>query len=321
MKTAEAAHSPDVSVIIPFYNGEAHLQSSAQSILGQTHANLELILINDGSADGSPDIAQELAAADKRVRVISKVNEGVSSARNAGLDLARGRYVAFLDCDDRMEPDTLEELLSCARTTGADAILFEHKVIRENGKVRHPHYPELDGPLSSSDAVKCVITPVSRFVWNKFFERSLLQGLYFDPSIHFGEDTLFSVHALHRARKIRYLARPFYLYYQHAESVTHGRFNARTLTGVAAYRLQTAFCAEHYPEIEPLAHLYYKNLVLNVIQLIRRDGQAEFAQTARELVGTYREGLLPHLLKAAAPFRLKLKLAAGWVSPGLIRRR
>ena len=111
--------APLISVIVPIYKVEPYLRECVDSILGQTHGNLEVILVDDGSPDACPAICDEYAARDARVRVIHKTNGGLSDARNVGLDVARGEWVGFVDSDDVVEPTMYEVLLSCAQKAHA----------------------------------------------------------------------------------------------------------------------------------------------------------------------------------------------------------
>lgn len=110
---------PKVSVIVPVYNVAAFLPKCAESILGQTHRDLELLLVDDGSTDGSSEICDAIAAGDSRVRVLHRNNAGVSAARNAGIDTASGDWICFADGDDWVHPEYVEYLLGLAKWAGA----------------------------------------------------------------------------------------------------------------------------------------------------------------------------------------------------------
>ena len=112
-----------VSIIVPIYKVEPYLDQCVQSIVDQTYANLEIILVDDGSPDNCPAMCDAWAEKDSRIRVIHKANGGVSSARNAGLDMATGSYIAFVDADDWLEPAAVEILLEQAVSTGADIVV------------------------------------------------------------------------------------------------------------------------------------------------------------------------------------------------------
>ncbi len=111
-----------VSVIVPIYNAEKYLNKCLESIIGQTYKNLEIILVDDGSSDNSPTICDAWAQIDSRIRVIHKKNGGVSSARNAGIDLAQGDYIGFVDADDWIEPNMYEVLIN-------NAVLINHPAV------------------------------------------------------------------------------------------------------------------------------------------------------------------------------------------------
>ena len=105
---------PQISVIVPVYKVEQYLKRCVDSILHQTFSDLEVILVDDGSPDNCPAMCDELAKADKRIRVIHKENGGLSSARNAGMKIAQGKYIGFVDSDDDVEPDMYETMLEAA---------------------------------------------------------------------------------------------------------------------------------------------------------------------------------------------------------------
>lgn len=124
---------PSISVIVPVYQAEAYVQDCVESVRAQTFADWELLLVDDGSKDASPALCDQLAAADGRIRVFHKPNGGVSSARNLGLREAAGAYAAFLDVDDRLEPQALETLWCLRETSGADTAGCAHKNLLPGG--------------------------------------------------------------------------------------------------------------------------------------------------------------------------------------------
>ena len=109
-----------ISVIIPIYNVEAYLDECIASVIAQTYSNLEIILVDDGSPDNCPQMCDEWAAKDSRIRVIHKENGGLSDARNAGIDIATGEYIAFVDSDDWIEPEMYEIMLAALKNENAD---------------------------------------------------------------------------------------------------------------------------------------------------------------------------------------------------------
>ena len=126
-------NNPAISIIIPVYNAENYLRRCIDSVLSQSFTDFELILVDDGSKDKSPQICDEYASQDTRVRVIHKANGGVSAARNDGLDIAKGEYITFIDSDDWVERDYLSTL---SNYRDYDIVFFSHRLIYEDG------YPE-----------------------------------------------------------------------------------------------------------------------------------------------------------------------------------
>ena len=125
---------PEISVIVPVYRAESFLRKCTESILSQTFSDLELLLVDDGSPDGSGALCDAIAREDSRVRVFHKENGGVSSARNLGLEEARGRYIAFADADDWLPPDGLALLHAALEKSGADTAGGAHFRVEPDGK-------------------------------------------------------------------------------------------------------------------------------------------------------------------------------------------
>lgn len=124
-----------LSVTVPVYNVEPYLRRCVDSILSQTYTDFELILVDDGSTDGCPAICDEYARQDGRIRVIHKMNGGLSAARNAGLDIAQGEYIGFVDSDDYIRPDMYEILIQKAEETGAEIAAIGYTEVDEDGEV------------------------------------------------------------------------------------------------------------------------------------------------------------------------------------------
>ena len=135
MSEQKVRNRPEISVIVPVYRVEKYLNDCIDSILAQTFADFELILVDDGSPDNCPALCDAAAAKDSRIRVIHQKNRGLSGARNAGLDIARGRWAAFVDSDDMLLPQALEKAHSTAEKTGADVVLYGFAFTDENGSV------------------------------------------------------------------------------------------------------------------------------------------------------------------------------------------
>lgn len=209
-------NKPVVSVVIPVYNVKAYLPQCVDSVLRQTYTQLEIILVDDGSADGSGQLCEDYRAADSRVTVIHQENGGLSDARNTGLARAQGEYLYFLDSDDYLEPDALEKLAARLESSGADFVFFnaqvfsdEGEAFRSNSYMRQNAYP--DGSGQEVLFRLLILDEYKPSACLSFFRRAFLTAhrLRFRRGI-IGEDELFSFYAYHCAERVSYDAHGYY---------------------------------------------------------------------------------------------------------------
>ncbi|MBQ1907378.1 MAG: glycosyltransferase [Firmicutes bacterium] len=229
-----------ISVIIPVYNAEKNIQRCAESVLAQDMEDLELILVDDGSRDGSPALLDSLAAADRRVRVIHKPNGGVSSARNRGLAEARGEYVQFADADDRLPMDSCKLLLREAESTGADMVIADfYRVVDES--VSRKGSIEKGGLLSRREyADEMLRSPADLYygaLWNKLYRRSIIEehGVRMDENISFSEDMIFNLEYLLHVKSVAVTKAPVYYYV-----MNRGSLVSQSLDLGATVRMKTS---------------------------------------------------------------------------------
>ncbi len=219
-----------VSVIVPVYNGEKTIERCISSIQNQTLENIEIIVVNDGSADRTDEILSGIH--DRRLQVISQPNSGQGFARNAGLAAADGKYAAFVDADDTIEPRMLEVMYERAEETEADVVQCNITDIYSDGKSRVQ--------LSCEDATACVddsyadryfaVCSHSYEVCNKLISLDVIKNggvLFRDTKRYFSEDLLFNIELIARIRKVSFIAEPYYNYYKHEDSHFHSDPAAR----------------------------------------------------------------------------------------------
>ena len=252
-----------VSVIVPIYMVEPYLKRAVDSIRNQTYQNLEIILVDDGSKDQCGRICDDYAKADNRIVVIHKENGGLSDARNAGLDIARGEYIMFVDSDDYIAPDCVETLLGCLKEHDADVSMCSYAVTdstefdesifaagRNNEKEKKQSKEwkiktdnhksdghEYDGSVEICDRRKLLSNlydanhrDATYFIvsWNKIYKASLWDGIRFPKGkIHEDEATTYKIYD--RAKKGIYLHKPLYGYFTAPDSITRARFNIKRL--------------------------------------------------------------------------------------------
>ena len=217
-----------VSVIVPIYQVEAYLPRCIDSILAQTFRDFELILVNDGTKDGCPAIMQAYADRDARIRQVHKENGGLSSARNAGLDIARGEYIAFVDSDDYIEPTLLEDAVAAADSSNAELVVFNYRLVVD-GKEQEAYLDFKDETLDLRSMGLAnyfyqywLPYKHGQEAWCRLYRRSIIEenGLRYAPNKEiFAEDTLFSAMYLLHTQKIAALAKPYVYYVQRGDSL------------------------------------------------------------------------------------------------------
>lgn len=283
--TADEQTHDLVSVIISAYNAAATIERAVRSVLAQTHHNLELIVVDDGSSDATHEILQWLAAEDDRVRLLEpKPNSGVSTSRNRGLDAARGEWVTFLDADDEYLPHRLGVLLQHA-TAQVDGLACGHSIVLPDGK-RRDRGSAIIGELSGHDAAVAAFSDrITPFVWDKMFRRSVLSGVRFATDVHRGEDTIFVIEALAACRRVCVVDDALNVYYVSAGSLTWGRVPPLSESDAAAKRFERvaqqlgAEAVVAWPVTKVITYLNSANLAASRLP---SDQAVEFLTQARD---------------------------------------
>lgn len=237
---------PFFSVIVPCYNAEKYLSEAVESVLSQSFSDWELLLVDDGSTDGTLKIINEYSERDRRIKPICKANGGVSSARNVGLQNAEGEWILFLDSDDWFEPQAFERIRILIVDSDADIVGFNHfynsqtrEWKRENFKPANisragadMKYFMLDTLFPYYDKKKNgVSTGAIRGVWGKAFKRRLIESnnVRFDCDIKIGEDAIFCLDAFRWAAKV-VLHDEYLIHYRVLDSSTMNKYNAEVLS-------------------------------------------------------------------------------------------
>lgn len=203
---------PELSVIVPVYNVEKYLPKCIDSILAQTFTDFELILIDDGSPDRCGEICDEYAAMDSRIIVIHQQNKGVSAARNAGLEIAKGKYIGFVDSDDWIEPEMYQILIATANETASELVICGSKQRDESGAFLRNDFPG-EGVYDREQLLKALYSvpnPLGGILWNKLFKREIVGSLRFREDMRNCEDGVFLVQSLFRTCSGVKLSAPLY---------------------------------------------------------------------------------------------------------------
>lgn len=257
IKQAEMQKSVKVSVIIPVYNAMPYFAECMRSLLVQTLEDIELIVVDDGSTDGSGELAAALAEVYSIVTVIRQKNAGVSAARNAGLERARGEYIAFADADDYADAELYEKLYTAACAFSADIVNagYISDNTKDNTRTRVSPPFETGRILNHSDIKNCAANMHSSgcflFVWRNLFARRLIDknSIRFDEEIHIGEDTLFNMTCFLSAERTVSVDIAGYHYKIHPESVMQKKYKPLLNESLQIqFERKLALCENFLPE-------------------------------------------------------------------------
>ena len=232
---------PLVSVIVPVYNCAADLPRCIESIRRQTYGNLELLLVNDGSSDTSLALCRMYEGVDPRIRVLDKENGGVSSARNAALDLAQGEFVQFADSDDYLVPEATALLVERLLAEQADLVIADYYRVTEDGDptVYGGYIPDTGAIPQSKFALYMMERPASFYfgvLWNKLYRRSIIEAyrLRCDEELSWSEDFLFNLQYIRRCVRFCALHAPVYYYCKNEKSITATQLHPLNVVKVKA---------------------------------------------------------------------------------------
>ncbi|HFN1919043.1 TPA: glycosyltransferase family 2 protein, partial [Enterococcus faecium] len=240
-----------ISVIVPAYNVEDYLENCLESISNQTHSNIEIIVVNDGSPDRSGEIAEEYKKKDMRLKVIHQVNGGLSAARNSGLDSATGDFVCFIDSDDWIEPDYLELLYFGTQTYGADISVLKIKKISSLEQLKEHTIAERKWEIFDREqAMKNLFinNKIGYSANNKLFNRNLFDNIRF-PLGKLMEDKATTYLLIDHSEKVAVNSSAKYHYYQSPKSILRGSFNPRIFDSFEVHEDILIFIDKFYPEL------------------------------------------------------------------------
>lgn len=254
---------PLISVIVPIYKVENYLSKCVESIIAQEYSNIEIILVDDGSPDNCGRICDDFASKDTRIKVIHKKNGGLSSARNAGIDIATGEYLGFVDSDDSIEPFMYKKLISSVIENKTKLSVCAVNYVFENGETLTKSNLDEDCIF---DFYQAMIEMNSHRIfdmgaWSKLYHRDLFLNLRF-PEGKLSEDYYIMYKIFDRAQKISYVSTPCYNYLQRQNSITHNtKINH---DHEYAAKNQMEYLEKKYPDLRTLGHTAYASAALTV---------------------------------------------------------
>lgn len=231
-----------LTVIIPVFNGKKTIKKSVESVLNQSYRNIEVLLIDDGSTDGSSDFCEEICRNDNRVKVIHQANKGVSSARNVGIDRANGDLIAFADSDDLLDEDMYELLIKFLDKTDSEvsacSFKSENNFFKITTKEKHDQIPAplvIGGGIQLYESITRSNNSIEGQVWNKVWKRNVIGENRFKTDISMCEDCVFTWQVMKNVHQAVYNNLPLYHYYVSPNSSVGVRNYRKCKTALTAY--------------------------------------------------------------------------------------
>lgn len=282
--------NPLISVIVPIYNVEKYLARCVDSIVNQTYKNLEIILVDDGSPDRCPQMCDDYAKKDSRIKVVHKNNGGLSDARNAGMAVATGKYISFIDSDDYVSDDFFECLLDVVNKENSD--IAECSVVKLYGDNR---FDEFSDDLSvktydTQDAMSALIAenPFHQHVWNKLYKTELVRDIPYAVG-KLNEDEFWTYQVFGRANKVSKLNKTMYYYFQRNSSIMGVGYNIRRLDALDGKANRQKYIENNFPDLSTQAKIDLYCSCMFAYQSVLKFMSGADKKKALELIRKYRK--------------------------------
>ncbi|WML45813.1 glycosyltransferase [Neobacillus sp. PS3-40] len=288
---------PVISIIVPVYNTEQYLKKCIDSILKQTFTNFEIIIVNDGSTDKSGSISDEYATKDNRVKVIHKRNGGLSSARNAGIKIAKGEFIGFVDGDDYIDVNMYYELYRLCRETESDISIckFEREI---KGKLTNKIEAEFNKVMDNQEAMRQLfLGNLYRFsVCNKLFRKTCFDNILF-PEGRIHEDLSTTYKLFSNSNKAVYTNYKGYVYVKRENSILTSKFNEKRLDAFIGWEEILSFMNQNYPKlsrefISCFAYSSVDNIFYILDQVENKEKRGSYLFIIQRLVRKYYKQIL-----------------------------
>jgi glycosyltransferase involved in cell wall biosynthesis len=287
LRVLSAKTTPKVTVIVPAFNAELFISRCIKSIINQTLQELEIILINDGSTDKTQSIVNDLALTDNRIKVIHQQNAGPGKARNAGLDIARGEFVGFVDSDDFIDSDMFRVMFETARYHNADVVQCGFERLNNEGSSIGSFATENTIIIGEYNCVEqySLQRSINNYLHCKLIRRAVIKTVRF-PNLFFSEDAYFLIQAFVLCKKAVLIKDIFYKYIQHDKALTQSPFNVKKMDVIESGKAIHQYVNTRFPDLTCYWSMY---IVLNSTKLysasVRHSG---FREQHKELINAFK---------------------------------
>lgn len=300
-----------VSVIVPVYNVEKYLKRCVESILAQTYRDLEIILVDDGSKDSSGDICEELKILDPRIVVIHKENGGLSSARNAGMDIAKGEYFGFVDSDDYIEPDMFETLLTAALETKKD-IACCGRIVDLFGKGKLYQFQLAESRVYTRDeAIEEVLylQNIDVSACDKLFKRELFDEIRY-PHGRISEDAAIIFGILQKSNGVVHVGKPLYNYIFRKNSISKSTYSIKNFDVYCNVVETFRFIDHNYPQYKKAYWIYSCLTISSQIQELQnhQNIKRKFIDHYRLYMSVFCRGFIATMISSKISMKTKIRV-------------
>ena len=278
-----------ISVIVPIYKVEAYLIRCVESIVNQTYQNLEIIFVDDGSPDNCSKVCDEWSIKDSRIKVIHKKNGGLSDARNAGMKIATGKYISFIDSDDYVALDFFETLLSVMEKENSD--IAECNVVKFYEDGRSEKYSD-DLAITTFDTESALTgliaeNPFHQHVWNKLYKTQLVKDIHYAVG-KLNEDEFWTYQVFGRAQKVSKINKTMYYYFQRSSSIMGESYNIRRLDALEGKANRQKYIEERFPSLATQAKIDFYGSCLFAYQCVLKYMSGSEKKKASDVIKKYR---------------------------------
>lgn len=272
-----------ISIIIPCYNAEKYLEDCIASIEKQAYKNFEAIFINDGSEDDTLKILNDACKKNENFKIIDQKNAGVSVARNNGVVAAQGEFICFVDADDLIAPNYLQQLIAVQRETDADVVCCKYSHINKNFENKDIKIKKNSKKIQIFEEKTEILSKFltnNKFcyvVWNKLYRKTLLEKIegfpnLLDSKIFYGEDLEFNFRCLLKGNKVAYISQSLYFYRILRNSAVRGKFKDKLLSVFDAHNK----CMENSKEFAQLHPYIRANICVSCVEMLFRMSKAKY---------------------------------------------
>lgn len=292
-----------ISVIVPVYNVEKYLKKCIESIRNQTYSNIEIILINDGSTDNCGLICDEYSKIDDRIKVFHKENTGQASARNLGIRKANGEFLCFIDSDDYIDNEMIDELYKACIKNNVDISWCDKILEIENNKKSIACICDKECKMTKVEALRKVLLHDTS-TCDKLYRKNIFEEVTF-PEDRFFEDIIAIYKIIEKSDYVFHVGKPYYHYYQHSDSTVHKEFHINKMD--YAYNAKEFYnhICNNYKELREEANAYYILVLTSVIGDLYKY-RKNFKKQYEELLDEYKIALNGNLRNQYIPFVKKI---------------